>query len=73
MRGGVGRRPFANEAEAAADLDAGFVAERRNRQIDRRQRAVFARFGLAVFHRPARVAVLLRELFRLVRPALPDF
>ena len=46
------------------------VAERRNGQIDRWQRAVLARLGPGVFDRPASIAILLRQFRRLVLPAV---
>jgi len=72
VRGRVRGCPVADQAEAAIDRDVIFVAERRDRQVDRRQAAVLARRGLGVFNRPARVAVLLRELRRLVPPVVGD-
>src|ERR1700756_785600 len=46
------------------------IAENRDRQIDGRRRAVLFRLGLGKLHRPARVAILLAELGRLVFPVL---
>ena len=48
------------------------IAEDRNRQIDGRRRAIFARLGLGVFDCPARVAILLAELRGLVFPVVGD-
>ncbi len=69
MRGGVRRRPLADQAEAAVDRDVVLVAERRDGEIDCREAAVLSWLGLRVFHRPARVAILLGELGGLVLPA----
>jgi len=72
VRGGVGRRPSADQAEAAIDRDVIFVTERWNGEIDRWQAPVPARLGLRVFDRPARVAVLLGKLRWLVLPIVGD-
>src|ERR1700732_288374 len=67
---GVRRAPFANEAETAIERDVVLIAGDRNRQIDRRRRAILARLGLGVFDCPARVAILLAELRGLVFPGV---
>ncbi len=46
------------------------VSEGGDGEIDRRNRAVVPHFGFRVFDRPARIAIFLRELRRLVLPAL---
>src|SRR5215470_2205019 len=53
------------------DADVALVAEGRDRQIDARP-ALFAWLGLGVFDCPARIAVLLAQLGRLVRPFRRD-
>src|SRR6516164_10575277 len=68
--GGVGRRPFADEAEAAVDRNVVLIAEHRDREIAGRRRAVLLRFGLGKLHRPARVTILLAQLGRLRLPIL---
>src|SRR3984893_7596839 len=72
LGGGVLRAPFANEAETAIERDVVPIAEDRNRQIDRRRRAILARLGLGVFDCPARVAILLAKLRGLVFPVGGD-
>ncbi len=62
--------PFSDEAEAAVDGDVVTVAKGRDRQIDPRQRAVLTGFGLGELHRPARIAVLVPQLGRLVVPVM---
>jgi hypothetical protein len=44
------------------------VAERRDREVDRRHTPILTRLRLGVFDRPARIPVFLRELRRLVLP-----
>src|SRR6516164_10883071 len=58
-------RPSADEAETAIDRDMGLIAKERDCQIDWRRRAILARFGLAEFDRPARVAILVPQLGRI--------
>src|SRR5689334_15623918 len=68
----MGRRirgqPSADEAETAIDRDVVAIAENRDRQIDRRRHADFARLGLGELDRPAGIAVLVAELGRLALP-----
>ena len=61
VAGGVGGGPGADQPVAAVDADMVLVAEHRDGDVDA-LRAVRRRLGLGVFHRPARVAVLLRQL-----------
>ena len=68
VRCGVRRRPVADQAEAPIDRDVVLVAERRDREVDRRHYPILARLRLGVFDRPARIPVFLRELRRLVLP-----
>ena len=70
MRGGVRRRPFADQPMRPVDRDMVLVTERRDGEIDRRNRSVFPHLGFRVFDRPARIAILLRELLRLVLPVV---
>ena len=68
--GGVGRLPFADQAEAAVDRDMVLVAEGRDGDVDRRRGAVRPLLRLGELHRPARVAILLAQLGGLVLPGL---
>ena len=68
MAGRIGDPPATDQAVSPVDADVILVAKGRNREIDARC-AVRARLGLGVFDRPARVAVLLAQLGRLVRPS----
>src|SRR5262245_64515653 len=65
---GVCGCPSTNEAETAIDRDMVLIAKKRYCQIDWRRRAILARFGLAEFDRPARVALLVPQLGRLDLP-----
>ena len=64
---GMGDGPAADQAALAINADVVFVAERGHGNVDL-WRAVFTRPGLGEFHRPARVAVLPRQLGGLVHP-----
>jgi len=67
-RRGVGRQPFADEAKPCR-LRCGLIAENRDRYIAGRLCAVFFRLRLGELHRPARVAVLLPQLGRMILPS----
>ena len=69
---GVGRVPAPDQPMLAIDRDMVLVAEGRDGDVDRRNRPVGPRLGLAEFDRPARVAVLVPELGRLRLPGLGD-
>jgi hypothetical protein len=58
VAGRIGDRPAVDQAMPAVDADVIFVTEGRDREIDP-SCAILARFGLGVFDRPARIAVLL--------------
>jgi len=66
--GGIRRAPAADEAKLAIDRDVILISLDRNRQVDRRRRAILSRLGLGELHRPPRVAILLAEFRRLVLP-----
>ena len=68
--GGVRRAPAADEAKLAIDRNVILISEDRNRQIDRRRRAIFSRLGFGELDRPARVAILLAEFRGLVLPCV---
>ena len=67
MAGRVGDGPAPDQAMPAINPDVVFVAKGRDRQIDPLP-AVRVMLGLGVFDRPARVAVLLAQLGRLIGP-----
>src|ERR1700753_110790 len=71
MAGRVGDSPAPYKAVPAIDPDVVLIAEGRDREIDPRH-AVRIRLGLGVFDRPARTAVLLAQLGRLVGPFRRD-
>src|SRR5208283_5377328 len=66
----IARRPSPDQPVLAINGNMVLVAESRNGKIDRRHGAIGPRFRFGVFYRPARVAVLLRELGRLVLPVV---
>lgn len=63
-------RPGADQTVRPVDRYMVLVAEGWDGQIDRRQRTVLARLGLGVLDHPAGIAILLRQLGRLVLPAV---
>src|SRR5947209_4546124 len=66
----VGCVPAPDQPMLAIDRDVVLVAECRDGDVDRRNRPVRARLGLAELDRPARVAVLVPELGGLGLPGL---
>jgi hypothetical protein len=76
MGGGVGDQPAADQPVAAIGADVVLVAELGDRQVDHRRLAL-ARLRFGRLDGPARIAILLAELRRLVlpilrHPAFPD-
>ena len=65
----MGRRPGADQAMTSVDDNVVLVAEGWRRDVDAR-RPVVGRLRLGELHRPAGIAILLRELGRLVFPGL---
>ncbi len=69
--GGVGRRPFADEAEAFVDRDMVLIAENRDGDVDRRLCSVRPFLRLAELHGPAvRNAALLDHLLLVLSVSL---
>jgi hypothetical protein len=70
MRGGICLCPSAAQTVRLANRDVVLLARGWNNQIDGLQRAVLIGLGLGVVDRPARIAILLRQLGRLALPAV---
>lgn len=66
------RFPFANEPELPVDGDVRLVAKERDADVRCGDRSVILPFCFREFQCPARMAILMRQLYRLVLPVLWD-